>query len=298
MNAVLPEVIESPRALRARIAGWRARGWRIAFVPTMGNLHEGHLDLVRKAKTLGDRVVVSLFVNPLQFGPNEDFARYPRSFEADREKLAALAVDLLFAPREESLYPHGREQLTRVIPPALGEWLEGAFRPGFFHGVATVVGKLFNLVQPDVAVFGEKDFQQLLVVRKMVADLDFPVVIESAPTRREADGLAMSSRNAYLDAQARQTAPLLYASLQQAKRRIEAGEAVNAVEQAAIEALQQAGFAVDYFTLRRADDLLPPDFSRAGAEHSGQALVLLAAARLGATRLIDNLAFELKPTGG
>ncbi len=200
--------------LRAQIAAWRSQGERTAFVPTMGNLHAGHLDLVRRARQLAPRVIVSIFVNPLQFGPTEDLAAYPRTLAADTRLLAQAQADLLFAPSVGEIYPQGQQGQCRVEVPGISEMLCGASRPGHFVGVATVVCKLFNMVQPDVAVFGEKDFQQLLVIRRMVADLCMPVEIVGAPTVREADGLAMSSRNGYLTTQERARAPQLFATLQ------------------------------------------------------------------------------------
>jgi pantoate--beta-alanine ligase len=245
-----------------------------AFVPTMGNLHEGHLALVRLARRSAPRVVVSLFVNRLQFLPGEDFDRYPRTFERDSRLLEAEGVDFLFAPAEAELYP--RAQGYRVQPPAMADELEGRFRPGFFQGVATVVLKLFNCVQPAAAVFGKKDYQQLLVVRGMVEQLNLPIRIVAGETVREPDGLAMSSRNGYLSAAQRAEAPRLYRVIQQ----VSAG---MPPEQAMAE-LTAAGWQPDYVEIRRRPDL--------GAPQPGdEELVVLAAARLGATRLIDNLEF-------
>lgn len=268
---------------RARIAEWRRAGDRIGFVPTMGNLHEGHLSLVRMAQAHADRVVVSVFVNPLQFGPSEDFDSYPRTLGADRAALAGLGVDLLFAPDEASLYPRPREATTRVTVPGLGDILCGASRPGFFTGVATVVAKLFHIVQPDLAVFGEKDYQQLLVIRRMVEDLDFPVAIVGAPVCREPDGLAMSSRNQYLTAEERARAPLLYRTLCRLGEALQAGRRdFAALEAEGVQALAEAGFRPDYLSIRR-PDLEPPTAA-------DQAFRLLAAAWLGErTRLIDNI---------
>jgi pantoate--beta-alanine ligase len=269
--------------LRARIREWRARENRIALVPTMGNLHTGHLRLVRHARAIADRVVVSIFVNPMQFGPGEDFASYPRTLEADRAALMEADADLLFIPDVEVVYPRGPEQMTRVEVPALGDILCGASRPGHFAGVTTVVAKLFNLVQPDTAVFGEKDFQQLVIIRRMVEDLNMPVSIEGVATVREPDGLAMSSRNSYLQAGERAIAPRLYQLLCELRDRVLAGERnYTAVERAALEALALSGFEPDYVSVRRAADLAPP-------ANADQALRVLAAARLGATRLIDNI---------
>jgi pantoate--beta-alanine ligase len=202
-------LIQDIPRLRERVAKWRRNERRIGLVPTMGNLHDGHLSLVKRAMRLADRVVVSLFVNPLQFAPSEDFERYPRTIEQDRAALEAMGAHCLFAPDEQQVYPHGRDHQTRVEVPGISDLLCGASRPGFFQGVATVVTKLFNMVQPDLAPFGEKDYQQLLVIRRLVADLNMPVDIVSAPIVREPDGLAMSSRNAYLTPVEREIAPVL-----------------------------------------------------------------------------------------
>lgn len=273
--------------VRTTIAAWRKAGERIAFVPTMGNLHAGHLCLIERARQLADRVVASIFVNPLQFGQGEDFAAYPRTLAQDQHKLSAAGTDLLFAPTEQEMYPQGRGGLTFVEVPALSAELCGAFRPGHFRGVATVVSKLFNIVQPDVAVFGEKDYQQLLVIRHMVRDLNLPVTIIGQATVREHDGLAMSSRNGYLKQDERLLATEIYATLNAAAIRLQQGERdYAAIEQTAATRLRQAGFQPDYVAVRRAADLQPP----AAGE---KALVVLAAARLGKTRLIDNLLINL-----
>lgn len=268
--------------MRRRIRDWRSQGERIAFVPTMGNLHEGHLDLVRRANALADRTVVSIFVNPLQFGPNEDLDAYPRTLQADSEKLTAANADLLFTPSVGEVYPNGQQAQCRVEAPGISDILCGASRPGHFVGVATVVCKLFNMVQPDVAVFGEKDFQQLMVIRRMTGDLCMPVEIVGAPTVREADGLAMSSRNGYLTDQQRKIAPTLFRVLQAAAQDIRNGKAFERVEAEATTQLAEAGFTPDYFTIRRTFDLQPPDAD-------DKDLVILAAAHLGKPRLIDNL---------
>jgi len=273
--------------LRANISRWRSQGLKIAFVPTMGNLHEGHLSLVRQAKKLADKVVVSIFVNPLQFGENEDFGAYPRVLEADSQKLQEEQIDLLFAPSVEEMYPDGRAQVTQVVVPMVTDMLCGTSRPGHFAGVATVVSKLFNMVQPDVALFGEKDYQQVMVIRKMVADLCMPVEIVPVPTQRAADGLALSSRNGYLSAEQRQIAPRLYQTLLWVKQQLEQGRSdFSEICQQANRRLQQAGFIPDYLEIRRAADLQP-------ASADDQSLVILAAARLGKARLIDNLRFPL-----
>lgn len=274
--------------VRSLVAAWRAAGQRIAFVPTMGNLHAGHIHLVDEAHRHADRVVASIFVNPLQFGPSEDFAAYPRTLAADQEKLAAAGCDLLFAPGEREMYPLGCEGLmTCVEVPGLSDILCGAFRPGHFRGVATVVSKLFHIVQPDVALFGEKDYQQLLVIRRMVRDLDMPVEIIGVATVREADGLALSSRNGYLSVDERRLAADLYAALQALAAQLREGrQDYAALEAAAVARLERAGFRPDYVSVRRAADLGLP---QAGERR----LVVLAAARLGKTRLIDNLLIEL-----
>ena len=275
--------VSTVATLRARVREWRTRGNRIAFVPTMGNLHAGHLRLVHHARASADRVVVSIFVNPLQFGAGEDFSSYPRTLEADRAALMEADADLLFVPEIERIYPRDLEQMTRVEVPALSTILCGAPRPGHFAGVATVVAKLFNLVQPDSAVFGEKDYQQLVIIRRMVEDLNIPVSIEGVATVREPDGLAMSSRNRYLDPDERARAPRLYQVLCAAGEQLAAGERdYGAIEQAAREALIGAGFEPDYVSVRRAADLASP---AAG----DKVLRVLAAARLGVTRLIDNI---------
>ena len=268
--------------LRAQIDIWR-RGGNVAFVPTMGNLHAGHLSLVKEAHKIADRVVASIFVNPLQFGAGEDFENYPRTFERDSEMLIDEGTDLLFAPPVEVMYPKPQADQTRVEVPGLSELLCGAHRPGHFVGVATVVCKLFNMVQPDIAVFGNKDYQQLMVIRRMVEDLAMPVAIVGVETMREADGLAMSSRNGYLGAQERALAPMLYRTLSDLAARLGDGEDdFYGLEQEATAVLDGAGFRTDYVAIRRASDLLDP----AAGETE---LVILAAAYLGKARLIDNI---------
>ncbi len=270
-------------ALRATVGQWRKEGERIAFVPTMGNLHAGHLDLVKEAARQADRVVVSIFVNPLQFGEGEDYDAYPRTLQEDERKLTQVGVDLLFAPTVDTLYPSGQAAQTRVEVPGLSDILCGASRPGHFVGVATVVCKLFNMVQPDLAVFGEKDYQQLMVIRRMVADLAMPIRIIGKSTVREPDGLAMSSRNGYLSAEQRGVAPLLYGTLQSTAEALKTGNRdFSDLESAAQRILREAGFRPDYFVIRRAGDLAAP-------EQAEDSLVILAAAYLGTTRLIDNL---------
>ncbi len=271
--------------LRARIEAWRADGRRIAFVPTMGNLHAGHLALVERALVLGERVVVSVFVNPTQFAPGEDYESYPRTLEADRRRLETAGVDLLFAPEVRAIYPHAVQIDASYAVPSVGQGLEDAFRPGFFSGVITVVKRLFDLVAPDVAVFGEKDYQQLCVVRTMVRDLKLPIEIASVQTVREADGLALSSRNQYLSAREREIAPQLHGTLGEVAAAVAAGEtAYPQIEQEATERLRVLGFEPDYVSLRSAETLRPLS---TGAR-SG---VVLGAARLGRARLIDNLIF-------
>lgn len=281
------DTVFSVADLRRTVAGWRRDGATCAFVPTMGNLHEGHITLLRKAQTLADRTVVSIFVNPIQFGRGEDYARYPSTLEEDQAKLSAAGLDLLFAPNLDQLYPGGMEEDTRVTVPGLSTILCGQYRPGHFSGVATVVAKLFNNVQPDVALFGEKDYQQLLVIRRMVQDLLIPVEIVGQPIVREPDGLAMSSRNGYLSAGERDRAPLIFRTLNKAADRLRAQDAsLIAIETAAMAELAAAGFRPEYFSIRRAADLLPP---LAG----DQSLQVLVAAWLGSARLIDNLRVEM-----
>jgi pantoate--beta-alanine ligase len=279
------ETVTGLATLRARIAEWKRAGERIGFVPTMGNLHAGHHSLVRLARERADRVVVSVFVNPTQFGPNEDFARYPRTPDADREGLAASGADLMWLPPVEAMYPYGIEAAVRIRVPAVTEVLEGAHRPGHFDGVATVVARLFNQVQPDVAVFGRKDYQQLAVIRYMVRDLAIPVELVAAPTLREADGLALSSRNQFLSGAERPLAATIQRCLQQMRSALQDGVAREQAEEAARDRLAAAGFDVDYAVIR-SPDLTEPT----GA---GGPRVALIAARLGTTRLIDNLEFEL-----
>jgi pantoate--beta-alanine ligase len=282
-----PVVTAEPGALRERLERWRRDGLRIGFVPTMGNLHAGHLDLVRAAASHTDRVVVSIFVNPLQFGPGEDFASYPRTLAEDLEQLAGEDCDLVFTPDEATMYPCGRADTTRVEVPGLSAILCGATRPGHFAGVATVVSKLFNLVQPTLAAFGEKDQQQLAVIRRMTAELCFPIEILGVPTRREPDGLAMSSRNRYLSPGERAVAPALYASLQAGAQALGAGRRdFVALQQAGMDNIRSAGLEPEYFEIRRQDGLDLP-------EPADRRLVIFAAARLGRARLIDNLAVEL-----
>jgi pantoate--beta-alanine ligase len=277
------DIVASTADLRARVHAWRGRQERIAFVPTMGNLHAGHLKLVRHARAIAGRVVVSIFVNPMQFGPDEDYDTYPRTLEADAAALRQADADLLFVPAVDEIYPGEMENTTRVVVPGLGDILCGAFRPGFFTGVATVVTRLFNLVQPDVALFGEKDYQQLVLIRRMARELCLPVQIEGVATEREPDGLAMSSRNGYLSTTERATASILYRTLTAVKTSVEGGAAdYPGIEHAAMATLTRAGFRPDYVSIRRATDLGEP-------VPGDTALRVLAAAWLGSARLIDNL---------
>jgi len=281
------QTLHDAAALRAVVSGWRKSGQTVGLVPTMGNLHAGHFALVDLARARGaQRVVVSLFVNPTQFGPGEDFERYPRTLAQDQAGLAERGCDALFAPDVATMYPFGPQNSVSIHVPQITDVLEGAHRPGHFDGVATVVCKLLNLAQPDLAVFGQKDFQQLLVVQRMVRDLALPVQIVPAPIVRAGDGLALSSRNQYLSPQERALASRIHATLLQMRQQIAQGQPRAAVEQKAAAELSGAGFVPDYVAIRHADDLSEPETGqRAG-------LVALIAARLGATRLIDNLLLD------
>ncbi len=275
--------------LKAALGKFRRSGKRIAFVPTMGNLHEGHLDLVRKARDLCDIVVVSIFVNPLQFGPDEDLDAYPRTMAADKEKLFKEGVQVLYAPEVGEIYPEGMAGQSIVHVPQLGDELCGSDRPGHFDGVTTVVSKLFNIVQPDVAVFGEKDFQQLSIVRKMVADLCMPIEIVGVRTSRDEDGLARSSRNGYLSLEHRRIAPVLHRTLTDCRDAIACGfDNFLQLESHARMHLIEAGFEPDYFEIRDARTLQ-------AVNDATEEIAILAAARLGATRLIDNIRLSLNP---
>lgn len=273
-------------SLRAQVRGWRRAGQRIGFVPTMGNLHAGHYSLIGLARQHADRVVASVFVNPTQFGTNEDFDRYPRTPEADAHGLDDAGCDLLWLPSVETMYPLGVENAVKVSVPGVTETLDGAARPGHFDGVATVVARLFNQVQPDVAVFGRKDYQQLAVIRHMVRDLAFPIDVVGAETRRDEDGLAMSSRNQYLSEEERSVAPVIHRTLQAMRDTAQAGLSRGLIEANARRALELAGFVPDYAVIRTPELIEPVD------DESG-ARVALIAARLGRTRLIDNLEFAL-----
>ncbi|NOY66927.1 MAG: pantoate--beta-alanine ligase [Gammaproteobacteria bacterium] len=281
------QTVKTRSQTKSTVQRWKQAGESVAFVPTMGNLHEGHLKLVDTARQHADKVVVSIFVNPAQFGKNEDIDSYPRELELDSKKLAERGVDLLFAPETNEIYADDTSQATWVEVPKLSSILCGEFRPVHFVGVTTIVAKLFNIVQPDVAIFGEKDFQQLFLIRKMVNDLDFPVKIIGMPTEREADGLAMSSRNSYLSAQERKQAPLLYQALNQLASEIKtSSDDYRKSEENAAKFIENAGFMVDYVSIRRVSDLQP-------ASHQDHEIVILAAARLGKTRLIDNIAINI-----
>jgi pantoate--beta-alanine ligase len=277
------DTVTTIAAVREHVQRWRREGLRIAFVPTMGNLHRGHVSLIEAARRHGERFIASIFVNPMQFGPNEDFAHYPRTPRADERMLADAGCSLMFMPDVAEIYPNGAERATRVEVPGVSRMLEGEFRPGHMEGVSTVVAKLFHIVEPDVAVFGEKDFQQLTVIRRMVADLCMPVKIVGAPTMRDADGVAMSSRNQYLTAAERARAPEIYKALQATAARVRAGDVDFAgIERAGFHALESAGFQPDYFSVRQAHDLTP-------ATATVRDLVILVAARIGKARLIDNV---------
>ena len=276
------QILHRIAEVRAQVTAWRQSAERIALVPTMGNLHRGHIRLVEEAQGLTERSVASIFVNPLQFSADEDYGGYPRTLEEDSRQFERVGLELLFAPSAAEVYPNGPQGMTRVEVPELSFILCGAFRPVHFTGVATVVTKLFNMVQPDVAVFGEKDWQQLMVIRRLTADLNLPVEIVGVPTVREADGLAMSSRNGYLSAAERAVAPTLYQTLLAAAERLQEGRGdYRAIEEAALATLQEAGFRPDYVAIRRPWDLGEPAADAAE-------LRILAAAWLGRARLIDN----------
>lgn len=279
--------VKTIRELRAAVAQARTEGKQIGFVPTMGNLHAGHCALVEKASQRSDFVVASIFVNPLQFGPSEDLDSYPRTLAADQQKLFDAGCQLLFTPDVEEMYPNGMEGQTRISVPGVSEGLCGASRPGHFEGVATVVTKLFHMVQPDLAIFGQKDFQQLAVIRALVRDLNMPIQIIGEPTVRAEDGLALSSRNGYLSAEQRAAAPALYRSLEQMAVAIHAGER-DFAQLVAIAQQQQvaAGFRPDYLEVRESNSLRP-------ATAEDRQLVILVAAFIGNTRLIDNLLLDL-----
>lgn len=279
-----------PAPMRELLREWRIQRLSIAFVPTMGNLHAGHISLIERARGLADRVVASVFVNPTQFGPSEDYAAYPRTLERDAEFLKQAGTDVLFTPTIESMYPYGETEAW-VDVPSLSSILCGAVRPGHFRGVATVVARLFNHVAPDVAIFGEKDYQQLLLIRRMTRDLGFAIEIVGAPTARDADGLAMSSRNQYLTAEERSQASAIYRALRRLADGVVAGTEHSALAEAARAELEAQGFRPDYVEVRSAESLQPP--SPGETE-----LVALAAAWLGRARLIDNLRFTKSVANG
>ena len=275
-------IVRDLSALRARVAAWHAQGETVALVPTMGALHDGHMELAREGKRRADRVVLTIFVNPTQFAPNEDFSSYPRSLEADCARFDAVGGDLVYAPDARRMYPAGFATTISVAGPA-AVGLEDRFRPTHFAGVATIVAKLLIQAQPDVALFGEKDFQQLCVIRQMARDLDLPVTITGVPVVRDRDGLALSSRNLYLDADERARAPLLHETLRRCAEAVRKTGSIEPSLGAARTALSAAGFAMDYFEARHTETLLPlEDGSKSGR--------ILVAARLGRTRLIDNVA--------
>jgi len=277
------QVISTTEALREQLSDWRHSGDHIALVPTMGNLHEGHLSLVSLARKHAERVVVSIFVNPTQFGAGEDFENYPRSLERDKRRLQRLNTDLLFVPDVETMYPFGIDNATSVTVPVLTDDLCGSYRPGHFDGVTSVVSRLFSLVQPDVAVFGQKDYQQQMVIRRLSEDLSLPIEIITGPTMREEDGLAKSSRNQYLSDEERALAPNLHTTLESIGKDLESGKRnYNELEERAVTELGKLGFEPEYVSVRRAVNLDLPD-------RDNDDLVILAAARLGQARLIDNI---------
>ena len=277
------KIIQDINELRSTIRAWRQAGERIAFVPTMGNLHQFHFSLVDVARQHADRVIVSIFVNPMQFGPSEDLDNYPRTLQQDCDGLTAHQADAVFTPTPALMYPRGLDVQSYVEVPKLGDHHCGGSRAGHFRGVSTIVTKLFNLVQPDVACFGQKDYQQLAIIRQMVTDLSMPIEIIGVPTCRADDGLALSSRNGYLNAEQRAIAPALYQSLQWLKAQLAAGEAdLRALEQQTKQRLQEAGFRPDYLNISNQLTLEP-------AKLASEPLVVLAAAYLGTTRLIDNI---------
>lgn len=285
------QTLRTIAAVRGAVAHWRASCERIALVPTMGNLHGGHLALIDRAIQLADRVVVSIFVNPLQFSDQSDYTHYPRTLEEDLQCLATREIAMAFIPWLESIYPQPLENMARVKIPGLSDILEGAYRSGHFSGVTTIVTVLFNIVQPHLAVFGEKDYQQLLIIRRMVADLAMPIEIESVATVRDKNGLALSSRNSYLSKDERVQAPALFGALSNAGKAIKEGRRdFSALEKAGFQKLKTAGFHPDYFYIRRAQDLAEP-------EESEKRLVIMGAAYLGKARLIDNVSVKLKSTG-
>lgn len=273
--------------LRQYIQHWKTHGQSIAFIPTMGNLHQGHISLIEKGQSLCDHTICSIFVNPMQFGPNEDFNHYPRTLERDIDQLEAIGCDLVYLPAASELYPDGLEKITQIQVTDLTGVFEGAHRPGHFTGVATIVLKLLNIVRPDVSIFGKKDFQQYRVISKMVEDLNLEVDIIGAETTREPSGLATSSRNQYLSDDQKELASLIYRTLRESAASITAGEnTFDKLEQRAIERLNQAGFETDYFCVCNVETLEP-------ASPEDRSLVILVTARLGETRLLDNIEIDL-----
>jgi pantoate--beta-alanine ligase len=279
--------IESKDALREQLSEWRRAGDHIALVPTMGNLHAGHLHLINVAREHAERVVVSIFVNPTQFGDGEDYENYPRTIEKDKRQLKRVRADILFTPDVDTIYPFGTDTATSITVPVLTQEFCGSFRPGHFDGVTTVVSRLFSLVQPDAAVFGMKDYQQYLVVERLIKDLSIPIKLVGAETQREEDGLAISSRNQYLSESERQKAPELHDVLQSMREELLSGKKdFNELEENAVFDLERIGFAPEYVSIRKADDLNE-------AEPGDRELVILAATFLGDTRLIDNVVVNL-----
>lgn len=283
----MTQVLRTEADMRAAVAAWRKAGERVAFVPTMGNLHAGHISLVEEAKRNADRLVASIFVNPLQFNDPADLEKYPRTFDADLAKLEAAGVDVLFYPEVAAVYPDGMDVATKVVVPGLSDILEGQHRPGHFTGVTTVVCKLFNLVQPDCAVFGKKDYQQLMLIRQMTRDLNMPIDIIAAPTRREASGLAMSSRNGLMDAKSREAAYKIHEVLETCVKELKQSDSsVSALERRSEEMLRTSGFEPEYVAIRRQNDLSVPN-------EGDKKLVILAAARFAGVRLIDNIELDV-----
>ncbi|QBZ83560.1 Pantothenate synthetase [Hydrogenovibrio crunogenus] len=282
------DIFESVDALRETVQRWRQAGLSIGFVPTMGNLHAGHLSLVEEARQKSDKVIVSIFVNPLQFGPNEDFDRYPRTFDADKVLLQQQQADAIFCPSVDEMYPNGHSQTRVIAPEKMTGILEGEKRPGHFNGVTTVVAKLFNIVQPDIAVFGQKDFQQFAVLQQMVDDLAIPVSLVRAPIIRDETGLALSSRNQYLTDVQRRVAPKLYVALQAVEMAVQSGNRnYEALCQVASQQIMSDGFDfVDYVEILNATSLEK-------AQDNDRELIIVAAAKLGQTRLLDNILVNL-----
>jgi pantoate--beta-alanine ligase len=281
------QILETTPSVRAKVKEWRQQNLAIALVPTMGNLHQGHLSLIEKAKILADKVIVSVFINPMQFDEQADWDAYPRTLEQDIHQLTTIVCDAVFAPKIETMYPNGMDEQTLVSVPTMDDKLCGLHRPGHFDGVATVVSKLFNIVQADMAIFGEKDYQQLLLIKKLVSDMNIDIKIIGSETFREEDGLAMSSRNQNLDVQQRKTAPKLYQCLSMVVEHLQQGDKNFAeLQQHAMKELEQVGFEPEYVDIRNALNLEP-------ADESDKDLRILAAARLGQVRLIDNIDCKL-----